>query len=67
MSISKCPLCGEKIKVGNQPWLGQEFECPACEAILEVVTLDPVSLDYPYDDDGYLEADYDEDFEIRDY
>ena len=66
MSVAKCPLCGEKIKVGNQPWIGQEFTCPACDAVLEVVKLDPVSLDWPYDDDGYLDADYDDDYDFED-
>ena len=61
MLVAKCPLCGEKVKVGTKPWIGQEVGCPACDAVLEVVGLNPVSLDWPYDDEGYDdEADYDE-------
>ena len=56
MSIAKCPLCGERIKIASKPWMGQEVECPACDATLEVVTLRPLSLDWPYDDEGYYEA-----------
>ena len=66
MSIAKCPLCGEKIKIVTRPWLGQEVGCPACDAGLEVVSLKPLSLDWPYDDEGYYEASYD-DREIEDY
>jgi lysine biosynthesis protein LysW len=62
ITVSKCPLCGEKIKVGSKPWIGQEVMCPACDAILEVVELNPLSLDWPYDDEGYYEANYDDDF-----
>jgi lysine biosynthesis protein LysW len=60
MKEAKCPLCGEKIKIGVKPWKGQKLECPACEEILEVVTLNPLSLDWPYDDSGYLNFDYEE-------
>lgn len=68
MKEAKCPLCGERIKVGVKPWVGQNVECPACEAILEVVELSPVSLDWPYEDDGYVSPDFEEDeYELEDY
>ena len=57
MKETKCPLCGEKIRVDSKPWIGQEVGCPACDATLEVVGLNPVSLDCPYDDEGYLDSD----------
>ena len=60
MKEVKCPLCGERIKVGTKPWVGQQIDCPACDAGLEVVGLNPVSLDWPYDDEGYLDFEYDE-------
>jgi len=60
MKEAKCPLCGERIKVGLKPWVGKQIECPACEASLEVVGLHPVSLDWPYNDEGYLDFEYDE-------
>lgn len=65
MMMAKCPLCGEKVKVGTKPWIGQEVDCPACDATLEVVSLRPLSLDWPYDDEGYYETDYDD--EEHDY
>jgi lysine biosynthesis protein LysW len=66
MKEAKCPLCGEKIKVGARPWRGQQLECPACEAVLEVIGLNPVSLDWVYDDTGYISFDYDEEEEEYD-
>ena len=61
MKVAKCPLCGERIKVGVKPWVGQEVECPACDAELVVVGMNPLSLDWPYDDEGYFDSDYEED------
>ena len=63
MKETKCPLCGERIKVGVKPWRGQEITCPACDAILEVVGLNPISLDWPYSDEGYIGLGYEEDEE----
>jgi lysine biosynthesis protein LysW len=64
MTITKCPLCGEKVRVGTKPWIGQEVDCPACDATLEVVSLRPLSLDWPYDDEGY-EPDSEEEYELN--
>jgi hypothetical protein len=60
MKEAQCPLCREKIKIGVKPWRGQQIECLACDAILEVVGLNPISLDWPYDDSGYLDFDDEE-------
>ena len=63
MTVAKCPLCGERVKVGTKPWIGQEITCPACDAILEVVGINPVSLDWPYEDEGYHGTNYDFEFD----
>lgn len=60
MKEARCPLCRERIKIGVKPWRGQQLECPACDALLEVVGLNPISLDWPYDDSGYIGAEYNE-------
>ena len=67
MKESKCPLCGERIKIGAKPWRGQEIPCPACDAILEVVGLNPLCLDWPYSDEGYLSYEKEEEGKIRRY
>ena len=59
----ECPSCGFKIFVGFNPRLGQHFKCQSCSSELEVVSLDPVELDWPYDEDEFDEdedLDYDE-------
>ena len=63
MKEVKCPLCGEKINSNMKPWIGMPVICPACEAELEIVGLNPVSLDWPYDDTGYIEYDSEEEKE----
>jgi lysine biosynthesis protein LysW len=64
---AKCPLCGERIRFRAKPWIGYIVDCPACDASLEVVELKPLSLDWPYDDSGYLSLDYEEEGEINIY
>jgi lysine biosynthesis protein LysW len=41
------------------PKMGQPVLCSACGARLEVVWLDPVELDWPFDDDEGDELDED--------
>lgn len=66
MVKAECPACGSKIEVGAKPRLGQKVLCSDCDAELEVVWLDPVELDWPYDeDDDYGDYD-DEDFDYDD-
>jgi lysine biosynthesis protein LysW len=63
MIKADCPSCNGKVNLGAKPKLGQRVVCPTCNAELEVVWLDPVELDFPYDDDefdDYDEEDYEE-------
>lgn len=63
-TISKCPMCGEKIKLSHKVWLGQDVICPVCDAELEVVNLNPVELDWVGEEDYYDddEPEFDDDF-----
>ena len=45
MNVSKCPICGQVIKLKNKPRLGQTYTCSECESLLEVVTLQPLEFD----------------------
>jgi len=66
MRTTRCPLCKSNIIVRHRPWLGQSIRCLSCEAILEVVFLNPLELESTYDvqdsrfDDSlyYKELDY---------
>ena len=57
MAKAECPACEARVNVGGKPHMGQRVKCPSCATELEVVWLDPVELDWPYDDD---DEDFDE-------
>lgn len=46
MIIAICPLCEEKIKAGRKLIFFQRLICPGCDAVLEVVRLNPLELDW---------------------
>ncbi len=65
MITADCPSCGAKVRMQVKPKMGQKTTCLMCKAELEVVWLEPVELDWPYDEDEDaledLEEEYDED------
>lgn len=65
MVTADCPACGATVRLLTKPKMGQRASCSACKAELEVVWLEPVELDWPYDEDedslDDLEEDFDED------
>ena len=50
MSHAECPHCEGRIRLSGGPRLGQKVTCPRCGEKLEVIRIDPVELDYEYDD-----------------
>lgn len=62
MTKADCPACGAKVNVNAKPKMGQKVVCTACKADLEVVWLEPVELDFPFDENDY-EDDEDEDYD----
>lgn len=61
MAVAICPSCGEDIKLAGRSKIGQKVTCPYCDAWLEVIEVDPVELDWVYDEEE--EEDFDEDWE----
>jgi alpha-aminoadipate/glutamate carrier protein LysW len=65
MVVTDCPACGAKVRLHTKPKMGQRTSCSACKAELEVVWLEPVELDWPYDADqddfDELDEEFDED------
>lgn len=53
MKSVKCPICEERIKVGKKVKFLERLSCPTCEALLEVVNLDPLEVDWIYYDEYY--------------
>ena len=66
-SLPRCPLCGEKLDTIHKFKIGKRITCPACEAELEVVDVDPV--EFYKSENGYhdYEDDYLEDGEFEDF
>ncbi len=50
MVAAACPSCGNEIKLQSNLKMGQQVRCRSCNADLEVVWLEPVELDWPYDE-----------------
>ena len=61
-AMTRCPDCGRQIELWPLLQVGEELICPHCEANLEIISLDPVELDWAYippaeDDDSWEDWD----------
>lgn len=50
MERAYCPDCDGRIVFNAPPRVGKRLTCPHCDADLEVIDLDPVELDWAYDE-----------------
>jgi len=66
MTIVECISCGSEIRFSKEPSMGALVTCSDCDAQLEVVWLDPIELDWPFDEDDYDE-DEDNYYDDEDY
>lgn len=57
MIQADCPACGAKMNLGLSPKIGQRYKCFTCRSEFEVAWLDPVELDWPYDEDDWEDLD----------
>jgi len=46
-----CPSCTAQVNLGPKPKMGQHIFCLECDNELQIVSLDPLELDWPFDDD----------------
>ncbi len=76
MPFATCPQCDERIRFVHLPDIGDIVRCQSCDARLEVVSLNPIELDWPFeieeDEEGEDEAEFavypdEEDVEDEDY
>ncbi len=51
MNTAECPSCGALVNFSGQAKLGLRVICKVCDTESEVVWLDPLELDWPYDED----------------
>ena len=63
VSITKaavdCVDCGETITLSGRVEMGQIVNCIECGATMEVVSLDPVEVDWIYDEPEYVDQEED--------
>jgi alpha-aminoadipate/glutamate carrier protein LysW len=60
--LATCPRCQHEFNTSSRLRLGQCVLCPACDAELEVVWLDPIELNWPYGEGcQHLRDDYQDD------
>jgi alpha-aminoadipate carrier protein LysW len=59
MTAAICIDCDARFKLNPAPRLGQIITCPECGTELEVISLDPLELDWAY----YDEYDDDDDWD----
>lgn len=65
MATAYCPECEQMVKLGAEPMEGQRVTCSNCGTMLEVVSLEPLGLDWAYvepaDDEESWDWDQEED------
>lgn len=62
-AVAICPDCDAEVNLGADPRLGQKITCPNCEVELEVVSLDPLELNW---DVSESDDEWDDDWEDDD-
>ncbi len=69
MAIAFCLDCEYKINLGAHPAEGQKVTCSNCGAELEIISSEPLELDWAYlepaesEEDWYWDEDWDEDWD----
>ena len=64
----ECLACDDDVYVGRNPKVGNFVTCRHCEEVFQIIDIDPVLIDWPYDEDddytdddeGYYDDNYDE-------
>ena len=49
MASAYCPDCDGRIAFNPHAALGQKVTCPHCDSDLEVISVEPLELDWAYD------------------
>jgi hypothetical protein len=49
MVSAYCPDCDGRIPFNPHGFVGQKITCPYCDTDLEVISADPLELDWAYD------------------
>ncbi|MBC8249751.1 MAG: lysine biosynthesis protein LysW [Anaerolineales bacterium] len=58
--MALCPECESTIVLSKGVKLGAHIDCPECGAMLEVISLNPLELDYALGDEEWEEEEEEE-------
>ena len=56
----ECLACDEDVYVGRNPKVGHFVTCHNCDATFQIIDIDPVLIDWPYDEDDAEYEDYED-------
>ena len=62
----ECLACDEDVYVGRNPKVGNFVTCQHCDETFQIIDIDPILIDWPYDDDDYSDDEegyYDDDYD----
>lgn len=69
MRYAECPNCEGMVNISGSPKVGQEVTCKFCDTKLAIVWLDPLELDWQFDES--IDEDYgyedEEEYDYEDY
>lgn len=61
VDLVKCPVCKKLIHLESRVWIGDRITCGSCGSEYQVVGLNPIEIDIPYDGDDLNLMDDDHD------
>jgi hypothetical protein len=59
--LAMCPDCQVMIPIPGQARKNKRFECPECQAEVEIISIRPLRLDFAYDEQEWNTYDDDDD------
>ncbi len=62
--MAQCPECGNLIRLDKNVKLGALIACPECDWLLEVISLNPLELDYALGDEDWEDWEEEEEEDI---
>jgi hypothetical protein len=65
MATGLCIECDTTLNLGKSPHKGQKVTCFKCGAVLEVINLSPIELDWALDEDFLDDDDFDTDYDFE--
>ena len=64
MPFATCPQCDDRIRFTEMPDVGDIVRCRTCDARLEVISLNPIELDWPFELDDDDDSDDETEFAV---